>query len=106
MEVVEWIIWGGACIWIVLGFLTFFKYSPVGIYSPILWYRYPVLKAIVGIVYITGMTSALLITFIWDVSKLHLLWFVPVFTVLSKVVPAWIYTGVTKLVFGNSSIDE
>jgi len=49
MEVVKWIIWGGACIWIVLGFLTFFKYSPVGIYSPILWYRYPVLKAIVGI---------------------------------------------------------
>lgn len=100
MEVVEWFVWGLACAWISIGFFTFLS-NPRRVVYP--WYQDPILKTAVGGAYIASMLAALLITFIWDVSKLHLLWSVPLFTVLSKVVPTWIYMGVRKLVCDSSS---
>lgn len=103
MEIIGWIVWGLACAWAVFGFRAFIT-NPRRLSLP--WYDAPILKTIVGGVYLAGMIAAIAATFVLDISKLHLLWFIPVFTILSKVVPAWIYTGVTKTVFGGSNTDE
>ena len=81
MEIIEWIVWCLACGWAVLMAFYLLKEAfeprpPVpmfGVYLSVFQ------QWLVNCVYFASLTVALVATVLWDISKLHLLWFVPLF---------------------------
>ena len=96
MEVVEWIVWGLACAYTVIVFLLFLAFlfgfagDPFEDWLPATLKVLP-LKLMICSVYVAGMATGVVITAIWNVSKLHLLWFIPIFHYFSKPGVAWIF---------------
>jgi len=90
LSIVEWIVWGLACGWAVVAFVSFLVdvFRPDPLIQPMDVYLFPYSldsylstneKRLISSLYITGITAALTVTAIWDISKLHLLWFLPIF---------------------------
>lgn len=81
MKVLEWFIWGLACAWMVFGCAAFLGsiFWPATFAQPHGAHVFfsPKIKRLISGFYVIGMAVALTVTIIWDISKLHLLWFVP-----------------------------
>lgn len=91
--VVEWVVWALSCAVAVWSFIAFLvevfipERFPLG---PQAWYPI-VLRRVITALQTLGITVAIVITAVWDVSKLHLLWFVPLFHFFGTRWVDWIY---------------
>ena len=79
MEIAEWIAWGLAFSWTVLIFVDFLM-CVFGPGRPEVFYLSINQLWICSGFHFMALMAALVTTTFWDVSKLHLLWFVPVFS--------------------------
>lgn len=90
MEVIGWVIWCATCGWGAVCFLAFLSEVfwpnpyPEG---PEAWYP-PGLRRLITGLYALGLTAAIVATGVLEISKMHLLWFVPVWHLLG--VQRWI----------------
>jgi len=104
--IIAWIVWGAVCAWTIalllslLGVLSpnsrcSIKISKTLSYSPFLPFSFMATNAIASGVFLLILTVALGLTLIGYVSKLHLLWLVPVWTIIHnrivKPMVCWIY---------------
>lgn len=93
MEVLGWVIWGLACFLSLWGLFTFFR----EIFRPALFPRghkacYPFdLRRLISGLYALGMMAAVVATAVLYISKLHLLWFVPLYHFFGIRWIGWIY---------------
>lgn len=80
MNIIEWVVWGLACAFGLWGFVTFlvevfnidqFPTGPEACYPP-------VLRQILSGLYTLGMGVSVVVTGFGFISKLHLLWFIPI----------------------------
>ena len=82
MIILGWTIWGLACAWTVFWFINFLVnlFSPDPLAQPVdaLVLLPPKIKGLISSLYVVGMTVALAVIVIWNISKFHLLWFVPI----------------------------
>lgn len=72
MTVLGWVIWALVCAWTLFSSVILLFTQP---HDACLSRR---AKRTIGLAYFLGMSAALAVTFVW-VSKLHLLWFAPLF---------------------------
>lgn len=81
MKVLEWVIWGFSCAWMMFSCTAFLGsvFWPQTLAQPrdARAFFSPQIKRLMSGVYVVGMAAALLVTVLWDISKLHLLWFIP-----------------------------
>jgi hypothetical protein len=92
--VLGWILWGLTCIWTVVSFTSFIAsiLDKDGSYQPPLGIDYPLeLRRLIGGVYTVCMVATLLFFIFTPYSKLHLLWFVPLFHVFGTQYLAPVY---------------
>ena len=82
MQVVEWIVWILACLWTAFSLIAFlgdvFAPDPFAQPADASVFFPAKIKRLISGLYVTGMAIALVLTIVWNVSKLHLLWFVPI----------------------------
>jgi hypothetical protein len=82
MNVVEWVVWGLGFGWAVFSFVSFigdvFYPNPIAQPTGSGVFFSPTIKRLISGFYVVGMAIALAVTAIGDYSKLHLLWFVPI----------------------------
>ena len=117
MEVAEWIVWGLGFIW--LGFIffiflmAFFKPDPHA--QPMDAELFPYSldsylsineKRIISTLYLMGMIVALSVTIILDISKLHLLWFIPAFHMFGTQWSIRLFRRVHKKTFDIERADK
>jgi hypothetical protein len=77
-----WILWGVTSLWTAISLVSFIAsiLDKKGSYQPLLGIDYPIeLRRLIGGVYTVCMMVALLFFIFTPYSKLHLLWFVPLF---------------------------
>jgi hypothetical protein len=79
MGIVEWIVWGLACGWTISGFFGFLHAAsnPDPFDQPAGAYLSENQKLSTLVIHLVGLIAALVVTVIWNISKLHLLWFCP-----------------------------
>jgi uncharacterized integral membrane protein len=91
--VLEWFVWALSCaiaVWALIAFLVeIFMPDPFPS-GPEAIYPIP-LRRIITALYFLGITTAIITTAVWDVSKLHLLWFVPLFHFFGTEWVSWIF---------------
>ncbi len=90
MIIAGWILWGVACAWFLFACIAFLTelFRPDPFAQPLDVQLFPDSsesylstnqKRVISGLYVTGMIAALAVTAIFNVSKFHLLWFVPFF---------------------------
>lgn len=93
MEIFGWLIWGLACFLSLWGLFAFFR----EIFRPAPFPKghkacYPLdLRRLISGLYALGMTAAAVATAVLYISKLHLLWFVPLYHFFGVRWIGWIY---------------
>lgn len=93
MNIVEWVVWGLACVFVLWGFVTFltevFKPEPFP-QGPEACYPLTLRRILSGL-YTLGMATGVIVTALSDISKFHLVWFVPLFHFFGTQWIGWIY---------------
>jgi len=93
MNIVEWIVWGLSCVFVLWGFITFLtevlKPEPFP-HGPEVFYPLALRRLLSGL-YTLGMATGVIVTALSNISKLHLLWFVPLFHFFGTQWIGWIY---------------
>lgn len=69
MAIIGWILWVVVCIW-----ASSFLYTAIMYYGKDRSLR----KLVLGLMVVAGLFGSLCVTALFDISKLHLLWLVPV----------------------------
>jgi len=99
MHIIEWVIWAIVCGWTIFSFIAHLGdiFAPNRSAQPqgaaVFWSAK--IKRLISGLYVVGMVVALAVTLISDISKLHLLWFVPLWHLFGTQWIGLIYEKVT-----------
>lgn len=93
MNIVEWIIWGIACVFVMWGVIAFlvevfnlrpFPKGPEALFPP-------AIRKLITCLQTLGLATGVIITAVTNISKFHLLWFVPLYHLFGTLWIDWIY---------------
>lgn len=96
MELIGWVFWVLALLWTGVSLVSFLVdvFNPNPFVQPMGAVFSTNIKRAVGFTYVLGMSTALWGTATLGVSKLHLLWFVPVFHLFGAIWIPMLFSGV------------